>query len=46
MSDVGKGEVLKLLDTGIIYRISDSTWVSLVHVLSKKGGVTVVQNEK
>lgn len=46
MSDVFKREVLKLLDTWIIYQITNSTWVSHVHVVPKKGGVTVVQNEK
>lgn len=34
------------LDSGIIYPISDSKWVRPVHVVPKKGGVTVVQNEK
>jgi len=38
-------EVMKLLDAGIIYFISDSQWVSLVQVMSKKSGVTVVANE-
>lgn len=37
---------MKLLDTGIIYDISDSNWVSHVHVVPKKGGVTVVKNDK
>ena len=46
MSDVVKKEVLKLLEAGIIYQISDSNWVSPVHVVPKKGGITVVQNEK
>lgn len=46
MSDVVKKEVLKLLDAGIIYQISNSKWVSPVHVVPKKGGVTVVQNEE
>nr|GEV08215.1 reverse transcriptase domain-containing protein [Tanacetum cinerariifolium] len=43
--DVIKQEVLKLLDTGLIYPISDSPWVSLVHRVPKKGGFTVVENE-
>jgi len=43
---VVKKEVLKLLDAGMIYPISDSSWVSLVHVVRKKGGMTVVANEK
>ncbi|KAL9266860.1 Retrovirus-related Pol polyprotein from transposon 17.6-like protein, partial [Drosera capensis] len=41
-----KNEVIKLLDAGIIYPISDSTWVSPVQVVPKKGGMTVVKNEK
>ncbi|GJX09321.1 reverse transcriptase domain-containing protein [Tanacetum coccineum] len=39
-------EVLKLLDAGMIYPISDSPWVSLVHCVPKKGGITVVANEE
>nr|GFA87950.1 reverse transcriptase domain-containing protein [Tanacetum cinerariifolium] len=35
--DVIKKEVKKLLDTGLIYPISDSPWVSLVHCFPKKG---------
>nr|GEV51252.1 reverse transcriptase domain-containing protein [Tanacetum cinerariifolium] len=44
--DVIKNEVLKLLDAGLIYPIFDSPWVSLVHCVPKKGGFTVVENEK
>nr|GFA37790.1 reverse transcriptase domain-containing protein [Tanacetum cinerariifolium]GFA37811.1 reverse transcriptase domain-containing protein [Tanacetum cinerariifolium] len=33
-----KKEVLKLLDAGLIYPISDSPWVSPVHCVPKKGG--------
>ena len=29
-----------------IYAISDSSWVSPVHVVPKKGGFTVIRNEK
>ncbi|GJW62479.1 reverse transcriptase domain-containing protein [Tanacetum coccineum] len=39
-------EVLKLLDAGMIYPISDSPWVSPVHCVPKKGGITVVANEE
>nr|GEX57506.1 retrovirus-related Pol polyprotein from transposon 17.6 [Tanacetum cinerariifolium] len=39
-------EVLKLLDAGLIYSISDSPWVSPVHCVPKKGGFTVVENEE
>jgi len=37
--------VLKLLDAGMIYPISDSNWVSPVQVIPKKGGITVVKND-
>nr|GEW64388.1 DNA-directed DNA polymerase [Tanacetum cinerariifolium] len=40
-----KKEVIKLLDAGMIYPISDSPWVSPIHCVSKKGGITVVENE-
>ena len=45
MNEVVKKEVLKLLENGIIYPISDSKWVSPIHVVPKKSGLTVVQNE-
>lgn len=45
MKEVVKKKVLKLLDAGIIYPISDSTWVSPVQCVPKKGGITVVPNE-
>ncbi|CAM8996271.1 unnamed protein product [Rhodiola kirilowii] len=45
LNDVVKKEILKLLDAGIIYSIADSEWVSPVHVVPKKGGLTVVRNE-
>jgi hypothetical protein len=38
--------VLKLLKAGVIYPVSDSEWVSLVQVVPKKGGTTVIHNEK
>nr|GEY70053.1 reverse transcriptase domain-containing protein [Tanacetum cinerariifolium] len=43
--DVIKQEVLKLLDAGLIYPISDSPWVSPIHCVPKKGGFTFVENE-
>ncbi|CAA7040833.1 unnamed protein product [Microthlaspi erraticum] len=36
---------MKLLKAGVIYPISDSAWVSPVHVVPKKGGITVIKNE-
>ncbi|GJT69264.1 reverse transcriptase domain-containing protein [Tanacetum coccineum] len=44
--EVIKKEVLKLLDVGMIYPIFDSPWVSPVHCVPKKGGITVVANEE
>ena len=38
MQNVVRKEVLKLLDAGIIYAISDSEWVSPTQVVAKKGG--------
>ncbi|XP_075076560.1 uncharacterized protein LOC142163199 [Nicotiana tabacum] len=45
IKEVVKKEVIKWLDAGIIFPISDSNWVSLVECVPKKGGITVVQNE-
>ncbi|RVX18000.1 Retrovirus-related Pol polyprotein from transposon 17.6 [Vitis vinifera] len=46
MQEVVRSEVLKLLQAGIIYPISDSLWVSPTQVVPKKSGITVMQNEK
>ena len=46
MKEVVIKEVLKWLNAGFIYVISDSSWVSPVHVVPKKGGFTVIRNEK
>jgi hypothetical protein len=46
MREVLKKEVLKLLKAGITYPISDSEWVSPLQVVPKKGGMTVIHNEK
>ncbi|GJT76969.1 reverse transcriptase domain-containing protein [Tanacetum coccineum] len=43
--DAIKKEVEKLLDAGLIYPISESPWVSPVHCVPKKGGMTVVTND-
>jgi hypothetical protein len=36
IKEIVKKEVIKLLDVGLIYPISDSLWVSPVHVVPKK----------
>ncbi|KAK8578727.1 hypothetical protein V6N12_069071 [Hibiscus sabdariffa] len=45
MKKVVMKEIIKWLDAGIIYPISDSSWVSPVQCVPKKGGMTVVTNE-
>ena len=44
MTEIVRTEVFKLLDAGIIYPISHSSWVSHVQVVPKKSEVTVVTN--
>jgi hypothetical protein len=46
MREVVNKEVIKLLDAGIIYPVPHSEWVSPVHYVPKKEGLTVVKNEK
>ncbi|KAH9779814.1 hypothetical protein KPL71_007852 [Citrus sinensis] len=46
MKEVVKKEIIKWLDAGVIYPISDSSWVSPVQCVPKKGGITVMANEK
>ncbi|KAG7559456.1 Ribonuclease H-like superfamily [Arabidopsis thaliana x Arabidopsis arenosa] len=46
LKEVVQKEILKLLEAGVIYPISDSTWVSPVHCVPKKGGMSVVKNDK
>ncbi|GKC37338.1 reverse transcriptase domain-containing protein [Tanacetum coccineum] len=45
MQEVVKKKIVKLLDTDIIYPIIDRPWVSPIHCVPKKGGITVVINE-
>nr|GEY10664.1 DNA-directed DNA polymerase [Tanacetum cinerariifolium] len=45
MQEVFKKEIEKFLDTGIIYPIADSPWVSPIPCVPKKGGITTVTNE-
>ncbi|CAM8895855.1 unnamed protein product [Rhodiola kirilowii] len=42
--EVVQKEIQKLLDADVIYPISDSQWVSPVHVVPKKTGITVEKN--
>nr|GEU36088.1 hypothetical protein [Tanacetum cinerariifolium] len=44
--DVIKKEVEKLLDAGLIYPISDSPWMSPIHCVPKKGGMTIIKNDE
>ncbi|KAI3743725.1 hypothetical protein L1987_56790 [Smallanthus sonchifolius] len=45
MREVVKKEVLKWLDAGIVYPISDSTWVSPTQTVPKKAGIQVIKRE-
>ncbi|PIN18141.1 DNA-directed DNA polymerase [Handroanthus impetiginosus] len=44
MKEVVKKEIIKWLDAGIIYSISDSSWVSPVQCVRKRGGITMIPN--
>ena len=46
MKDVVRNEVLKWLNAGFIYALSNRSWVSLVHVVPKKGGFIMIRNER
>ena len=46
MKEEVRKEVLKLLEAGLIYLISDNSWVSPVQVVPKKGGMTVIRNDR
>ncbi|GKD83765.1 hypothetical protein Tco_1350604, partial [Tanacetum coccineum] len=37
--------VIKHLDAGLVYPISDSPWVSPIYCVPKKGGMAVVENK-
>nr|GEZ02440.1 reverse transcriptase domain-containing protein [Tanacetum cinerariifolium] len=43
--EVTKKEVIKLLDAGMIYLISESPWVSPINCVPKKSGIIIVENE-
>ncbi|CAN6572937.1 unnamed protein product [Malus baccata var. baccata] len=45
MKEVVRNEVMKLLDAGMIYPISDSKWISPTQVVLKQSGITVVKND-
>ena len=46
MKEIVRKDVLKWLNVGFIYVVSDSCWVSPVHVVPKKGGFIVIKNGK
>ena len=45
MKEVVRKEVIRLLDVGIIYPISDSKWVSSAHCIPRLGGLDASMNE-
>ena len=46
MREVINKEVIKLLHAGIIYPVPHSDWVSPIQVVPKKGGMTIIENNK
>ena len=46
MKEVVQKVIEKLYKAEIIYAISNSEWVSPVQVVPKKGGMTVIRNER
>ena len=46
MKELVKKEVIKWLNTGFICAILDSPWVSPVHAVPKKRGMTLIRNDK
>ena len=46
MQEVVKEEIIKWLDVGVVYPIGDSSWVSPIQFVPKKGGMNVVPNAK
>ena len=46
IKEVVINEILKLLEACVIYHVAHSRWVSPVHCVPKKGGITVVPNDK
>jgi hypothetical protein len=45
MMEVVKAEILKLLDAGVIYPITDCKWVAPIHMVPKKTGITLVKTK-
>lgn len=45
IQEVLRKEMVKLMDTSIIYLISNNKWISLVQIIPKKDGITMVKND-
>jgi len=46
MKEVVKGDIIKLLEAGIIFPVPDSQWVSPTHMVPKKTGTTVIEGKE
>ena len=46
IKEMVRNEILKWLSTGIIFPISNSVWISPIHVVLKKCGTTIVKGKK
>jgi hypothetical protein len=45
MMEVVKAKILKMLDVGVIYPITDSKWVAPIHLVPKKTGIMLVKRK-
>ena len=45
MKKVVGNKIFKWSDAGIIFPISDSIWISPIHVVLKKGGITIIMGK-
>ena len=45
MKEAIRAEIVKLLDNGISYPISDSQWISSIHAVPKKSDFTMIEND-
>ena len=45
MKEVVRLEIIKWLDAGIIFLISDGVWISPIHVVPKKDGTTIIKEK-
>ena len=45
MKELIRNEILKWLDTSIIFSISNSVWIMPIHIVPKKSGTTMIMDK-